>query len=89
MAIPVSRRHSAPVLRTSQADVREAKGGKRLLRAALLLLVVWFVGVLGLYDAGNLVHVFLLIGLLMLLLGALKLRDAAKHQTTDSGLDAQ
>jgi hypothetical protein len=25
----------------------------------------------------------------MLLLGALKLRDAARHQTTDSGPDAQ
>jgi hypothetical protein len=57
--------------------------------AALLLLAVWLVGVLGLYDAGNLVHAFLLVGLLMLLLGALKLRDAARHQTADSGPDAQ
>ena len=89
MAHTVSQRHSAPVLRNSQADVKEAKGGKSFLKAALLLLAVWFVGVLGLYDVGTLVHVFLLVGLLMLLLGALKRRDAARHQTTDSGLDAQ
>ena len=89
MADTVSRRHSAPVLRNSQTNVTEAHGGKSFLKVALLLLAVWFVGVLGLYDAGDLVHIFLLIGLLMLLLGALKLRDAARHHTTDSGPDAQ
>lgn len=89
MAGTVSRRHSAPVLPNSQTNVSEANGGKSFLKAALLLLAVWFLGVLGLYDAGTLVHVFLLIGLLMLLLGALKLHDAARHQTSDSGPDAQ
>lgn len=51
-----------------------------LLKAALLVLAVWLAGVLGLYDAGILVHVLLLVGLMMLLLGALKARDAAVHR---------
>ncbi len=55
-----------------------------LLKAALLVLAVWLAGVLGLYDAGNLVHVLLLVGLMMLLLGALKARDAAVHPGADS-----
>ena len=89
MAGTVSRRHAAPVLRNSQTTVSEAKGGRNLLKVALLLLAVWLVGVIGLYDVGNLVHVFLLVGLLMLQLGALKLRDAGSHQNSDSGPDAQ
>ena len=59
-----------------------------LLKAALLVLVVWLVGALGLYEAGSLVHALLLVGLMMLLLGALKARDAAKRQSTDSRRDA-
>ena len=50
-----------------------------LLKAGLLLLAIWAVGVLVPNAAGNLVHVFLLIGLMMLLLGFLKARDAAPH----------
>jgi hypothetical protein len=48
-----------------------------LLKGSLLLLVTWLAGVVGLYDAGVLVHVLLLGGLMLLLLGALKARDAA------------
>ena len=50
-----------------------------LLKAALLVLAVWLAGVLGMYDAGTLIHVLLLVGLMLLLLGALKARDAAVH----------
>jgi hypothetical protein len=60
-----------------------------LLKAALLVLAVWLAGALGLYEAGNLVHALLLVGLMMLLLGALKARDAAKRQSTDSRPGAQ
>jgi hypothetical protein len=35
------------------------------------------VGVLGVYNAGQLVHMLLLVGLMLLLLGVLKARDAA------------
>ena len=48
-----------------------------LLKLALLLLVVWLAGVLGAYELGDLVHLPLLFGLLLLLLGVLKARDAA------------
>lgn len=45
-----------------------------LLKVALVLLVLWLVGVLGVYEIGDLVHVLLLGGLLLLLLGFLKAR---------------
>jgi hypothetical protein len=48
-----------------------------LLKAALVLLFVWFLGVVGIYDVGTIVHVLLMVGLMLLLLGVLKGRDAA------------
>lgn len=48
-----------------------------LLKAALAPLVAWLLGVVGIYDGGSLVHVLLLVGLMLLLLGVLKERDAA------------
>ena len=86
MAGTVSRRDSAPVLTTSTA--KPAKGGQRLLQAALFVLAVWLVGAIGLYEAGELVHALLLVGLMLLLLGALKVRDSARRQGTDSSPDA-
>lgn len=52
-----------------------------LLKSAFVLLIAWLFGVLGLYRIGDLVHVLLLIGLLLLLLGVLKARDAAARVT--------
>jgi hypothetical protein len=52
-----------------------------------LVLAVWSVGALGLYDAGELIHALLLVGLMMLLLGALKVRETAVRQATDSSSD--
>jgi hypothetical membrane protein len=49
-------------------------------KAALVLLASWFLGLLGVYDLGRLVHVLLLIGLLFLLLAATKARDAAANR---------
>jgi hypothetical protein len=48
-----------------------------LLTAAALALGVWLLGVVGAYDLGALVHVFLLGGLMLLLVGVLKSRDEA------------
>ena len=48
-----------------------------LFRAALLLLAAWVAGILGVFRVGEIVHVLLLIGLLLLLLGFMKARDAA------------
>ena len=53
-----------------------------LLKVALLLLGAWLLGVAGVYNAGTLVHVPLLVGLMLLLLAALKGRDAAARPTT-------
>lgn len=52
-------------------------GGAMLLNVAVVLLVAWLAGVIGLYDIGALVHGLLLVGLMLLLLGGLKARDAA------------
>jgi hypothetical protein len=58
-----------------------------LLKTASVLLFVWLLGVLGLYRIGDLVHVFLLVGLMIFLLGALKARDAAAARGRDVGSD--
>jgi hypothetical protein len=54
-----------------------AFGGEMLVKVGFVLLVAWLVGLLGVYDVGALVHVPLLVGLMLLMLGALKAREAA------------
>ena len=46
-------------------------------KAAIALLAAWLLGMVGVYHAGELVNVFLLLGLTFLLLAMLKARDAA------------
>ena len=48
-----------------------------LFKAAFALLAIWLLGMVGVYRVGDLVHVFLLVGLMLLLLAMLKARDAA------------
>jgi Family of unknown function (DUF5670) len=48
-----------------------------LLKMAFVLLIAWLLGILGLYRIGDLVHVLLLVGLALLLLGFLKARETA------------
>ena len=55
-----------------------------LLKAAILLLIAWLLGIVGVYDVGSLVHVLLLVGLMLLLLGMLQARDAAARRRNDS-----
>ena len=51
-----------------------------LFKAAVALLAVWLVGrllaMMGVYHGGELIHLFLLVGLMLLLLAMLKARDA-------------
>ena len=47
-----------------------------LLKISLALLAAWLLGILGAYRLGQNVHVFLLVGLMLLLLGFLEARDA-------------
>ena len=48
-----------------------------LLKIAMVLLAAWLLGALGVYSIGDRVHVLLLVGGLLLLLGLLRVRDAA------------
>jgi len=48
-----------------------------LFKTAIALLIVWLLGMLGVYRVGDLTHVFLLVGLMLLLLAVLKAREAA------------
>ena len=57
-----------------------AVGGDMLFKTALGLLSLWLVGMVGVYNAGNLVHVPLLVGLMLLLLAFLRARDAAARR---------
>jgi hypothetical protein len=52
-------------------------GGEMLFKVGLVLLAVWLLGLVGVYRIGDLFHVFLLVGLMLLLLGFLHARDAA------------
>jgi hypothetical protein len=58
-----------------------------LLKVAGLILIAWLLGIVGLYNVGTFVHVLLLVGLMLLLLGLLKARDAtvAAHRSPRDG----
>ena len=52
---------------------------------AFVLLIAWPLVVLGLDRIGDLVHVLLLLGLMLFLLGAPKARDVAAARGRDAG----
>jgi hypothetical protein len=52
-----------------------------LFKIAIVLLSAWVVGVIGLFEVGDLVHVLLLGGLWLLLLAFAKAREAAVRGT--------
>ena len=56
-----------------------------LLKVAGVMLVAWLLGIMGLFNVGTVVHVLLLMGLMLLLLGVLKARDAAAAAHTNRG----
>lgn len=56
-----------------------------VVKMAFALLIAWLLGVLGLYRLGDLTHVFLLVGLMLLLLGGLKARDTAVARGKNGG----
>jgi len=53
-------------------------GGERLFKTAIASVIVWLLGMFGVYRVGDLAHVFLLVGLMLLLLAVLKAREAAR-----------
>ena len=58
-----------------------------LFKIALVLLIAWVLGVVGVYRIGDLVHVLLLVGLMLLLLAFLKAREAAVRRGINSRPD--
>jgi hypothetical protein len=52
-----------------------------LFKIAIVLLSVWIIGVVGLFEVGDLVHVLLLGGLWLLLMAFAKAREAAVRAT--------
>ena len=48
-----------------------------LLKAAVMPLFLWLLGVAGIFDVGTIIHVLLLVGLMLPLLGFLKGHEAA------------
>ena len=55
-----------------------------LFTSALVLLVLWLLGVLFASGAGDIVHALLLVGLLLLLLAFLRGREAALRRALDT-----
>ena len=47
-------------------------------KSAIALLIAWLIGVLGVYNIGQSVHVLLLVGLMLLLLSTARALDARR-----------
>lgn len=58
-----------------------------LFTIACALLAVWLVGLFGMYPGGDLFHVCLLVGLMLLMLAFLRARDAAIRRAAGSAPD--
>jgi hypothetical protein len=69
-------------LRAQLLRARLLSGGAMLFKVAVVLLMVWLLGVVGAYRVGDLVHVLLLVGLLLLLLAFLRAREAAARRAS-------
>jgi uncharacterized membrane protein len=58
-----------------------------LFKVAFVLLILWLLGMAGVYPAGEYVHALLLVGLMLLLMAFLKARDAAVRRTVGEPRD--
>ena len=58
-----------------------------LFKTAIALLIVWLFGMFGLSRVRDLVHIFLLVGLMLLLLAGLNARDAALRRPVSRNND--
>jgi hypothetical protein len=76
---------SQPRLRLLVAQL--LSGGAMLFKIAVVLLIAWLLGVLGVYRVGDLVHVLLLVGLMLLLLAFVKAREAAVRHASSGPTD--
>ena len=51
-----------------------------LFKVAVALLIIWGLGIAGVYAVGQIVHVLLLLGLMLLLLSVAKAQEAATRK---------
>ena len=51
-----------------------------LFKIALAVLALWLIGIVGVYNAGDLVHVLLMVALWLLLLAFVRARDDAARR---------
>jgi hypothetical protein len=58
-----------------------------LFKVAFVLPFLWLFGMAGLYDVGELLHVLLLVGLMLLLMAFIKARDAARRRVLENTSD--
>ena len=58
-----------------------------LFKLAVVLLILWLLGVAGVYQVGEFVHALLLVGLMLLMMGFIKARDAALRRAVDDTPD--
>ena len=56
-------------------------------KIAIVLLAAWLLGVLGLYNIGDAVHVLLLVGLMLFMIAFLKAREAAARRVVSGSSD--
>jgi hypothetical protein len=70
-------RHSFCSLAIAPSNPWLRSEGEMLFKTAIALVIVWLLGMFGVYRVGDLALVFLLVGLMLLLLGVLKAREAA------------
>jgi hypothetical protein len=55
-----------------------------LFKVAFVLLFLWLLGMAGLYQVGEFVHVLLLVGLMLLMMAFIKAREAALRRAIDN-----
>ena len=58
-----------------------------LFKTAFALLIVWLLGMFGVDRVGDFTHIFLLVGLMLLLLAVLKAREAALRRPESQNND--
>ena len=89
LAVDIVRRLASTV--TAQLRVLETLGcgleANMLFKIAMLLLVAWLLGVLGVYRVGDLVHALLLVALMLLLLTFVRAREAAVARSRSGPTD--
>jgi len=54
-----------------------------LFKVAFVLLFLWLLGMTGIYQVGEFVHVLLLVGLMLLMMAFIKAREAALRRAID------